>query len=346
MDVINYLKNQGLSELSFFINNCCNLKCKHCYVGTKEGERDIDLSRWKTVISESMDSGIKIIGIVGKEPLLTANKTFELIEFIKQKNKDVVTGFVTNGTLISQYSKEISQLNVNYIDISVDGTEKEHDYIRGNGNFQKTVEGIKALFEKGFSKEKLFLSITLTSKTDLKEIIEFFDKIDVINYAISPYLQFSHTSKELAADENSFFDSFMENLDKIKTKNNIKLIVKTDYSNMAIIKHFLERKYIDLNNLYQDTKRNIIFTEHNVNNISVFFNFLPFNTELIREIRITSDGYVLSCIDQGYPDYKKRSVGNIKNNSLKEILNSNQCQKRIESRIKDNLKEIKRLWNK
>lgn len=345
MNIVDYLKNQKLFELSFFINNNCNLKCKHCYVGTKNEEADVDLKRWKFIIDEAISSGIRIIGIVGKEPLLTADKTFELLRFIKQRDKNIITGFVTNGTLLYRYAKEISNLDMNYIDISVEGTEKSHDYIRGNGNFQRTLEGIKSLFKFGFPKDKIFLSITLTSKTDLNEMIEYFDKLGISNYVISPYMQFSHNSKELGINETTFFDTFMRNLDKIKTENNIKLIVKVDYSNLLLLKHFIEKKYIDLENLYQDYERNIVFTEHNKNKISVFFNFLPFNTELTREIRITSDGYVLSCMDQGFPDYKKRSVGNIKENSLNQILKGDICQRKIRTRIKDNINEIKSIFN-
>lgn len=344
--VIDYLKKQKLFELSLFINNRCNLKCKHCYVGTKDEEPDVDLDRWKTIIGEAIDSGVRIIGIVGKEPLLTAEKTFEIVEFVKQKDRGTIVGFVTNGILLPEHAEAINKLDIDYIDISIDGIREAHDYIRGNGSFQKTVFGIKRLIDVGFPKKSIFLSITLTNRIDMKKIIECFAKFGIVNYVVSPYMQFSHNCKDIATNEIEFFDSFMNDLNNVRTTNEVKVIIKTDYSNLRLVKHFIERKYIDLDRLYQDPERNIIFTEHRTDNVTAFFNFLPFNTELIREIRITSDGFVLSCIDQGFSDYKKRSVGNIKNLGLNEILKGKLCQKTVEEKIIENVTQIKSCFSR
>lgn len=342
--VIDYLMNQKFSELSLFINNVCNLRCKHCYVGAKDIEEDVDLNRWKSVINECIANNVKIIGIVGKEPLLTPSKTFSLINYIKQKSPNIIVGFVTNGILLPKYSNIISKIDMDYIDISIDGLEREHDFIRGGGNFQKTLNGIKSLIKSGFSKDKIFLSITLTNRANLKKIISFFDKEGLTNFVISPYMLLPHNSGELVTNEISFFEKFVKESKELQTKNKINLLVKADYNNLPLVKYFINKKYIDLENLKYDKERNIIFTEHNINNISIYFNFLPFSTELVREIRITSDGYVLSCLDQGYPDYRERSIGNIKHNSLIDILSRKESKEIIKKRINENVKEIKEVF--
>lgn len=344
-EAIEFLTKQKLSELSLFINNTCNLKCKHCYVGTKNEEEDVDLDKWKSIVDEAISLGVKIIGIVGKEPLLSPDKTFGLINYIKDNYNDIIVGFVTNGILLSKYAKEISMRDIDYIDVSVEGIGEYNDEIRGQGSFDKTLEGIKELINVGFPKEKLFLSITLTSKTNLIKIIDFFDKEDVVNFVVAPYILLPHTSKELIVNESDFFDKFMGNIKDLKTKNKINVLVKTDYSNLDLIKNFINKKFIDFENLKCDKERNIIFTEHNTNNISVCFNFLPFSTELVREIRITNDGYVLSCLDQGFPNYKEKSIGNVKEDGLRDILNNNKSKQIIREKIESNLREIKQIFN-
>jgi len=342
---INYLLNQNLSELSLFINNICNLRCKHCYVGTKNEESDLSLDNWKSIINEAVSLGINIFGIVGKEPLLTPDKTFDLIDYIKQNYPKTIVGFVTNGTLLDKHIKTIIKANLDYIDISIDGTEEGHDYIRGEGSFQRTLSGIRELIKVGFPKEKLFLSITTTNKTNLIEIIKFFDKEGILNFVISPYLLFSHNASDLVSNHQEYFKKFFQEVKNLKTKNKISLIVKTDYNELELIKFFIDNKYIDLENLQEDKERKIIFTEHNINNLSIYFNFLPFNTELVREIRITSDGYVLSCIDQGHEDYKKRSIGNVKENNLKSILNNKKSREIIKEKLEKNIEGIKRVFS-
>jgi len=206
-EVIDYLMNQKFSELSLFINNVCNLRCKHCYVGAKDIEEDVGLDNWKSVIDECISNNVKIIGIVGKEPLLSPDKTFKLINYIKQKSPKIIVGFVTNGILLPEYSNIISKMNVDYIDISIDGIDKEHDFIRGEGSFGKTLKGIKSLIKSGFPKDKIFLSITLTSKTNLKEIISFFDKENLTNFVISPYIFMSLIDSSLTCRLTKYVDS-------------------------------------------------------------------------------------------------------------------------------------------
>ncbi len=342
-EIINNLLNQDFFELSLFINNICNLRCKHCYVGMQNVEEDVSFDRWKEIVDESYLLGARIFGIVGKEPLLDAEKTFGLIKHIKQKKK-VITGFVTNGLLLDKYSEEISKMDFDYLDVSIDGLAEEHDFIRGEGNFRRSLIGILNLIKSGFPKEKIFLSVTLTRKTNLLEMINFFEKIGIINFVISPYENFVHNSKELVSDTCEFFDRLMEELKILRTKNKVNLLVKSDYDHMDLLKYFLKTKLINLENLKEDIERNIIFTEHVINNLHVYFNFLPFSTELIREIRITSDGYVLSCRDQGYPDYKERAIGNIKTSSLKEILKSDLAKEKAKQKLEKNIAEIQEVF--
>jgi len=339
-ELIKQLMNQELSELSLFINNNCNLKCRHCYVGTKNEEEDVKFEEWKLVVEEALSLGVKIFGIVGKEPLLSSEKTFALIKEIKEKEKSAVVGIVTNGTLLENYLTEISESDLDYIDISIDGTKEGHDYIRGEGNFEKTLSALRKLI-KVFPREKIFLSITLTNKTDLVRIIQFFDKEGIVNFVVSPFLTFDHNDKGLMPNEEDYFETFFKELEDLSTDNKINVLMKTDYNELDLVKFFIDKGYIDLDDLQQDKERGILFTEHKINNLTLCFNFLPFNTELIREVRITSDGYVLRCMDQGHSDYKNRSVGNIKNNSLKEILENKNTKEVISEKLEENLKEIK-----
>ena len=344
--IMELLSNQKLSEISLFINDRCNLKCKHCYVAPGKAEADVSLQRWKDVISEAVGLGVNVLGIVGKEPLLTPEKTFELIKFAKKINRDMVVGFVTNGLLLPKYSKQISEVDPTYIDISIDGTESNHDEIRGKGNFRKTVEGIKSLLDAGFPKEKIFLSITLTSKTDAAGIIKYFNNFGIANFVISPYMLFSHTSEDLSINYTERFkqliDSELPSIgNDLDSTANI-YIRAAEYPFSHLVDFFVSKKYISLDDLLEDKCKNVIFNLHKIGKMNVITNFLPFSTSFIREIRITSDGYVLNCLDQGFEDYKERSIGNIKERDLMDLLGSEKCQVRKKELIEDSVKSITR----
>src|SRR4030042_647128 len=101
----------GSLELSYFVNNVCNLSCKHCYVGYEEPKNSLSVEAWQTIFNEALDFGALTFGNVGKEPLLAWDKTIQLLNFLKQKkrnNSRIRYGLVTNATLFND--ERITQL--------------------------------------------------------------------------------------------------------------------------------------------------------------------------------------------------------------------------------------------
>ena len=74
-------------EVSYFVNNVCNLVCKHCYVRYEEQTGDLSIEKWKSIFDELIQKGALTFGNVGKEPLLSPAKTFELLEYFKKRRK-------------------------------------------------------------------------------------------------------------------------------------------------------------------------------------------------------------------------------------------------------------------
>ncbi len=342
--LVDSLMEQDLLELSFFINNRCNLSCKHCYLankgGTSEGE-DLSLEKWKSVLDEAISLGVKSICIAGGEPLLTPDRTFGIIRSVVKDHDDVSFGLVTNGTLLPNYADEISRLGLGFIDISVDGIEKEHDFIRGDGNFKRALLGIRALVASGFPKEKIFISTTLTSKTSLFEMIIHLHKEGISNFFVSPYLKLEHTSEELVIDDFSCFDRFVEKLGDFPKGQNINVFVRTDHATLDLLNHLLRKGHIDLLNVQKDKAKNIYFTRRKIGGVNLLFSMMPYHTELIREVRITNDGYVVYCLDQGTKDYKEKSLGNVMDLSLKEILGSKNAKEKIRSNVAKSVLAVK-----
>lgn len=81
----------------------------------------------------------------GGDPLLHPHFP-EVCDVVRKLNGGRIT-LSTNGILIPEY---ISLLRKNDgIQVSVDGDEEIHDYIRGKGSYQKAVEALKLLEEYG-----------------------------------------------------------------------------------------------------------------------------------------------------------------------------------------------------
>lgn len=128
----------------------CNLRCKHC--GSKAGlarENQLTLEECRQVIDDLTFLKCKNVSLIGGEILLSENWHIVAQELIKNK---INTAIITNGFHVGPRElKQIQESGVKHVCVSVDGTEKTHDYIRGKGSYTSCVKTIKKLKRKGYT---------------------------------------------------------------------------------------------------------------------------------------------------------------------------------------------------
>lgn len=141
------IKQSSLPSLRYLelqITKRCNLRCKHCFVGQS---RKVDLTSEKVekILREFEEmQGLRVL-ITGGEPLLHP-------EF--DKINDILPEFAlrkvlfTNGVLLDD--KWLEKLNVNEIQMSLDGMKEGHESLRGKDTYEKTLFTIKKAISKGF----------------------------------------------------------------------------------------------------------------------------------------------------------------------------------------------------
>jgi len=118
------------------IINVCNLHCTHCYwwLNRKNNEKDgLSSEEWRKIIRNTFKKlRIPIVTLVGGEPTLRP----DLIEvFCEEMPRRVCV--VTNATYpLKRFN------NLYFYWVSIDGTERIHDNIRGKGTYAKTKQNI------------------------------------------------------------------------------------------------------------------------------------------------------------------------------------------------------------
>ncbi len=127
----------------------CNLKCKHCYenAGPRPDKDELTTEEAKAVIDQMADMGVVAIAFSGGEPLIRKD-FFEVARYAREK--DFYVSVASNGTLITpEVARKLKDV-ADYIEISLDGFEKEHDRFRGiPGVWKKTCQGIKNCVKVG-----------------------------------------------------------------------------------------------------------------------------------------------------------------------------------------------------
>ena len=116
------------------VNNVCNLHCTHCYwwLNRKE-EQDMSVEDWRQIIRDVFNKQhIFVTTLVGGEPTLRQDILEVFCDLMPRR-----VCVVTNGTFpLKRYD------GLYFYWVSLDGTEKVHDTIRGKGSYAKTKANI------------------------------------------------------------------------------------------------------------------------------------------------------------------------------------------------------------
>ncbi len=317
-------------EISYFINNECNLQCHHCYVGYQENGRALSIDMWKEVFDSLISRGALTFGNVGKEPIISWDKTSELLCYFREKKKTIPKlrfGMVTNGTLLDTPKiKVLESVQPDYLDISIDGTKSVHDCIRGVGAYGKSIEAIKNIAAYKLI-QKIFISFT-ANKSNIStfgEMVDALYKYGIRNFLISPYITLNEPDElflpmnQISAWTSKLLGGEIVDFNKYE---GLQLYVKNDYTTTRdLMNEFVSEGIIDLDNLLID-EYGVIFTKYCFGTNHIYFNYLPWDDYLVRAIRISHDGYVSNCLDMFYEDYPKRALGNVRETPIEEVLNN------------------------
>ncbi|MFH1626272.1 MAG: radical SAM protein [Pseudomonadota bacterium] len=123
----------------------CNLKCKGCYAGDYEQGQELSLELIDRILNEAKELGIYFVSFTGGEVLVRPD-LFEMY----QKHNDLYFQFFTNGTLIDEkMASRFAKLGNVAPMISIEGFEKETDFRRGKGTYQKIMRAMDNLREEG-----------------------------------------------------------------------------------------------------------------------------------------------------------------------------------------------------
>lgn len=131
----------------------CNLSCHHCYANAKNPlPNEMTTEELKQLVdnlaSMPWKNDVSRVGLTGGE-FFTRPDAFEIIDYVHSKGFKVLVS--SNSLLLSD--KDITRMadfSDFKISVSLDGpTADSHEFIRGEGTFEKTVGTIQKLAAKG-----------------------------------------------------------------------------------------------------------------------------------------------------------------------------------------------------
>lgn len=222
------------------LTNRCNLRCTHCYEWNEEGyhhfmdekeqNMDLDFEMLKKVIQETKEAQSRLY-LWGGEPLCYSDFG-KIAEILEKENREVT--MCTNGLLVEKNMDSIIKLSSNLeLLIPVEGFEKEHDAIRGKGNFKKVMETIDFLGDlrrKGIFKGRISVHTVINDAMigKMYSLLEFFESkcIDFVMLCYPWYIS-DETSKKMDDYFSEHF-SWLGNEEENKSWHSFKYKINPD----------------------------------------------------------------------------------------------------------------------
>jgi radical SAM protein with 4Fe4S-binding SPASM domain len=188
----------------------CNNTCLHCYMGGSHETKELSTEEWKKIIDKIYGLEVGSIVFTGGEPLLRT----DLVELVGYR-RDIVTGLITNGTLLSKsLITQLEKVELDHVQITIDGLKDTHDRICGPGSYEKTVEGIRNAVDSSI--------YTLTNTTltrynihEIEDMLELFVKWGLKRFAINSII---HTGKAEGAEYALTIEELDGSVPRIKEK--------------------------------------------------------------------------------------------------------------------------------
>jgi len=218
-----YKKNQMPLYLILYVTDRCNLKCSHCFYWDKLNKKnEIKLENIEK-IAKSL-KGVINVGFTGGEPFL--RKDIEKIIYLFRVNSGMkIASIPTNGTLTSIVLDKVDKILTEnqdlylHISISIDGSEKLHEEIRGvSGCFSRSMNTLKGLLDlkKKYDKLEVGIITTLTGKND-SSIKEFFDYVTnkyLVDFFQINMLRGKSKSAKLSKNSLKYYKELLTETDK------------------------------------------------------------------------------------------------------------------------------------
>jgi AdoMet-dependent heme synthase len=132
------------------LTRSCNLQCIHCLsdASATPPEGELTTDEWCRLFDDLRELRIVDVSLSGGEPFCR-HDIFDLLERLAAPRRHRIT-ILTNGTLITENAAaRLAQLRLRRFTLSLDGTEAQHDKVRGRGSFQLAICGLRNLLAAG-----------------------------------------------------------------------------------------------------------------------------------------------------------------------------------------------------
>lgn len=221
------------TRVSINITRRCNLSCKHCLSSSGVADPgELTTEELFGLIDQLKEAGKPTLAIGGGEPLMRKD-LFEVMGYARKN--DIPVSIVTNGIFITErIAENLNSLALSDITVSIDGVKKNHDFVRGQGSFEKAIRGIKIL--RGYvSTAKLNMRVVVNAKNikDCPTLIRLAEELGLDTIRLTPILPTGRAveNKYLLLSQEQYLQ-FLKDCHEIESESEIEVVLPDKRSDL------------------------------------------------------------------------------------------------------------------
>lgn len=135
-------RKSNIDNIAFILAYNCNFACPYCYEKNVNNNTLTLTPQMVDAVLEMYRHSLKSIHFFGGEPFLPQN--IEIVRYILSKASDVKYSAMTNGYYLEEYLDILKPVDIDFIQVTLDGSEKSHNKTRilknGKGTYEKIMK--------------------------------------------------------------------------------------------------------------------------------------------------------------------------------------------------------------
>lgn len=209
-----------LWKLWLYTNYDCNLRCSYCVAKSSPNapRRALGAAHVRRLVDEAVDLGFSDIFFTGGEPFIL-NDIYGMLAYASARVKTTVltNAMILRGARLDQLCDVALGNEQLIVQVSLDGSRpEEHDYYRGKGSWEKTIEGIRLLQARGL-RVRLSTTETPVNTHRLEEICAFHRSMGIPDedHFVRPLAKRGYSKEGIELDMSNLIPEVTVNVDGV-----------------------------------------------------------------------------------------------------------------------------------
>ena len=170
------------------------MRCKQCFArANNDASTIVDREVLFNAINKVADANMSAIRFGGGEPLMVPY-LFDLMKLCRSRGISV--DITSNGMLLNESAlRQLSLLGLRELTISIDGLEKNHDFLRGQGTYSRLQQILDNAIDKADFPISLGFTVTSINQHEIRDFVEAHYKKGIRKFYFFRYCGDNHADQ-------------------------------------------------------------------------------------------------------------------------------------------------------